>query len=233
MPDSDAVVRAAPVPRIRVAKAREVPPGAVRVFGAVLWRNRYAYRTRNGLARVPAVEGGGEWEYEGRISAAGMRHDYFHPEGHVPPRTTCHVRYMTRRECQETYRRVLTGELTPALAHHRPLVSLPEVVEALKGKTLACTCPFPKEGDPDWCHAAVLAHLAAALEVARLDCIGDAAAKAVAREADRPGQNRAVAFGSRVFLSYFDKRYPLDVAGWAFENGHADDDAAGSLIGRL
>jgi hypothetical protein len=140
---------------------------------------------------------------------------------------------MTRRECQEVYRRVLTGETTPELRGHRPLVSVPEVVEALKGKVLACTCPFPKDGGPDWCHGATLAAIAAAHSVARLDCISDSAARAVAREADRPGAHRAVAFGSRVFISWFDKRYPMDVAEWAFENGYCDDDSAGSLIGRL
>jgi hypothetical protein len=110
---------------------------------------------------------------------------------------------------------------------------VPEVVEALKGKVLACTCPFPKDGGPDWCHGATLAAIAAAHSVARLDCISDSAARAVAREADRPGAHRAVAFGSRVFISWFDKRYPMDVAEWAFENGCCDDDSAGSLIGRL
>jgi hypothetical protein len=221
------------VPRIRVRRATDVPPGAVRVFGSVIWRNRYGYRSRHGLARVPAAEGDGPWEYEGRISAAGMRHDFYHPEGHDPQVTFCTVRYMTRLECQETYRRVLTGDLTPALAHHKPLVSVPEVVEALKGKTLACTCPFPAGGQQDWCHADYLAWLAAAHEMTRLTCLSDEAAKAVVREADRPGTHRTVAFGKQVFISYSDKRYPLDVAEWAFDHDHADDDAASAVIARL
>jgi hypothetical protein len=31
----------------------------------------------------------------------------------------------------------------------------------LRGKDLACTCPLPEPGQPDWCHAAVLLRLAA------------------------------------------------------------------------
>lgn len=34
-------------------------------------------------------------------------------------------------------------------------------------------------------------------------------------------------------LTYFDKRYPLDVAGWAFNQGHASDAAAADVIARL
>lgn len=221
------------VPRIRVRRASDVPPGAVRVFGAVLWRNQYGYRSSHGLARVPAALSDAPWEYEGRITAAGNRHDYHHPAGHQPPVTHCTVRYMTRYECQETYRRVLTGDLTPALAHHKPLVSVPEVVEALKGKTLACTCPFPANGQPDWCHADYLAWLAAVCDMTKLTCLSETAAKAVAREADRPGINRAVAFGQHVFISYCDMRFPLDIAEWAFDHGHADDDSAAALIGAL
>lgn len=221
------------VPRIRVARARDVPRGAARVFGAVPWRNPYGFRTQHGLARVPAAEEDARWEYEGRITAAGVRHDFHHPEGHDPARTVCHVRYMTRLECLETYRRVLTGDLTPALAHHRPKVSVAGIVNGLKGKTLACTCPFPKDGEPDWCHAALQAHIAGTHDLARLRCLSPRDAAIVAKEADRPGTHRAETAGAVVVLTYFDKRYPLDVAEWAFENGHCDDDAAGSLVGRL
>ena len=30
----------------------------------------------------------------------------------------------------------------------------------LAGKNLACWCPLPEPGQPDWCHAAVLLRLA-------------------------------------------------------------------------
>jgi hypothetical protein len=226
----DAPPAGTPVPRIRVRMARDVPGHAVRVFGAVLWRNQYGYRSRNGLARVPAAESDAPWEYEGRISAAGYEHAFHHADG----RTTAHtVRYMTRRECQETFRRVLTGEGTGELRGHRPLASIPEIVESLKGRALACTCPFPRDGGKDWCHAADLAWLAATHEVARLDCLSEESARLVVAEADRPGTHRAVRIGGKVFVSYSDKRYPLDVATWAAENECASDEAAGSLIGRL
>lgn len=49
-----------------------------------------------------------------------------------------------------------------------------------------------------------------------------------------PEQNhRARVDGSRVILIYIDKRYPLDVAEWAFENGHADDPSAAAVIAGL
>jgi hypothetical protein len=69
---------------------------------------------------------------------------------------------------------------------------------------------------------------------ARLQCLSPESAEAVATEADRPGQeHRARAEGSTVVLTYFDKRYPMDVAEWAFEHGHADDPAAAAVIGGL
>jgi hypothetical protein len=68
----------------------------------------------------------------------------------------------------------------------------------------------------------------------RLECVSPEAAKTVAAEADAPSQNhRARADGSTVVLSYFDKRYPLDVADWAFQNGHASDRAAADVIASL
>jgi hypothetical protein len=69
---------------------------------------------------------------------------------------------------------------------------------------------------------------------ARLECVSPEAARKVATEADAPSQNhRARSEGSVVVLTYFDKRYPLDVADWAFQNGHASDRAAADVISRL
>lgn len=68
----------------------------------------------------------------------------------------------------------------------------------------------------------------------RLECLSGESALAVAAEADLPEQrHRARADGTAVILTYFDKRYPLNVAQWAQANGHASDTAAGQLIGRL
>jgi hypothetical protein len=67
-----------------------------------------------------------------------------------------------------------------------------------------------------------------------LHCLSAGSALAVAAEADLPEQNhRARAEGAAVELSYFDKRYPLNVAGWAFDHGHASDAAAADVIARL
>ena len=69
---------------------------------------------------------------------------------------------------------------------------------------------------------------------ARLECMSAESARVVVAEADRPDVNhRAVTEGREVVLTYFDKRYPLDVADWAFEHGHADDDAASAVIAGL
>lgn len=67
-----------------------------------------------------------------------------------------------------------------------------------------------------------------------LQCLSPASAQAVVAEADMPEQNhRARADGVAVVLSYFDKRYPLDVAEWAFEHGHADDESTAAVIAGL
>jgi hypothetical protein len=68
----------------------------------------------------------------------------------------------------------------------------------------------------------------------RLQCLSLEAARAVAAEADLPGQNHYARLdGPAVVLTYIDKRYPLDVAVWAFEHGYADDAAAAAVIGSL
>jgi hypothetical protein len=68
----------------------------------------------------------------------------------------------------------------------------------------------------------------------RLECVSPDAARKVARDADKPSQgHRARAEGSAVILTYTDKRYPYDVAGWAFDQGHATDKAAADVIAGL
>jgi hypothetical protein len=67
--------------------------------------------------------------------------------------------------------------------------------------------------------------------VSRLRCLSPGGARAVASEADRPGEDhRALTEGSVVLLTFTDKRFPLDVASWALENGHAGEDAASAVI---
>lgn len=68
-----------------------------------------------------------------------------------------------------------------------------------------------------------------------LDCGTEEDAAKVAAEADRPSDpdHSARQEGSRVIIRYHDKRYPLDVASWAFEAGYASDAAAANTIARL
>ena len=69
----------------------------------------------------------------------------------------------------------------------------------------------------------------------RLTCLSPVHAAAVAAEATRPsGSVHTVRQdGSDIVISYCDARWPLDVADWAFENGHASDDAASAVIASL
>lgn len=155
--------------RIQLSRAKgyRKPEGAIVVARPTKWGNPFGYRTRTGLARVPAVfDPNAEWEYEGRISADGMRHDYHHPGGEI---TVCHVRYMTRAEIVQTYRQALLGEETPAMSglgakgkwlgrwvgkhpnQRREYITAEVVRRELAGKDLACWCPLTEP-----CHADVL-----------------------------------------------------------------------------
>lgn len=135
-----------------------VPHGAVMVGRpGSRFATPFRYRTRRALARVPAALGDGGWEYEGRVSAHGARHDYWHPGGKI---TVCHVRYMSRAECVETFRQVLTGNLTPALIASGIRAdtlgyTAADVRRELAGKDLACYCPIYEP-----CHADVLLGIA-------------------------------------------------------------------------
>lgn len=132
-----------------------MPEGAVYVGRPTIYGNPFKFRSPYGLARVPAIDGS-PWEYESRISADGMRHDYHHPDGSV---TFCHVRYMTRAETVELFRRALVTP-TPHLRLWRIggggwHLTVEQVRADLAGKDLACWC-YP--GDP--CHADVLLEIA-------------------------------------------------------------------------
>jgi hypothetical protein len=69
---------------------------------------------------------------------------------------------------------------------------------------------------------------------ATLQCLSATSARTVAEEASgHDPDHYARADGTAVVLTYFDKRYPLDVAEWAFEHGHADDPSAAAVIAGL
>lgn len=69
----------------------------------------------------------------------------------------------------------------------------------------------------------------------RLTCISPDAAAAVVEEGTRPGDtvHTVRQDGAQVVIGYHDPRWPMDVADWAFENGHAHDDDAARVIGSL
>lgn len=144
--------------RIQLSRAKgwRKAAGTVMVSRPSRWGNPFRYQTDSALARVPAALGEGDWEYEGRISAAGTRHDYHHPDGRV---TVCHVRYMTRAEVVDCYRHLLLRDLTEAMRMTLGGWRLPFTVEdvrrELAGRDLACWCP-PGEA----CHADVLLEVA-------------------------------------------------------------------------
>ncbi|PBC80148.1 hypothetical protein BX265_4984 [Streptomyces sp. TLI_235] len=68
-----------------------------------------------------------------------------------------------------------------------------------------------------------------------LTCVDEQHAAAVYNEAHRPGdQHHNVAQdGKQIVITYYDKRWPLDVADWAGEHGHAHDDDAARVIAQL
>jgi Domain of unknown function (DUF4326) len=142
--------------RIQLSRAKgwRKPPGAVVVSRPSRWGNPFGYRKDTALCRYPAALSDGDWEYEGRISADGMQHDYHHPDGRI---TVCHVRYMTRAEIVECYRHLLLRDLTPAmrmtLGGWRLPFTIEDVRRELAGRDLACWCP------PGPCHADVLLEL--------------------------------------------------------------------------
>jgi hypothetical protein len=115
--------------------------------------NPYELGERTGLARVPAADLVTPWEYEGRISAAGMVHEMVWPSGQVTRHT---IRYMTVVELVQTYRSALLYP-RPGLAlvhrrgHQLTRVTVDLVRDRLAGRDLSCWC---RPGDP--CHADVL-----------------------------------------------------------------------------
>lgn len=121
--------------------------------------NPYRLGTATGLAREPAVLWPGQpWEYEGRSSAAGTRHDFHHPDGSI---TRCTVRDMTAAEVVACFEAELLGEhrwpLRPFGVRWNRLPTVDQVIAELAGLDLACWCPVWDEQGRRWpCHADVL-----------------------------------------------------------------------------
>lgn len=134
------------------------PDNTVVVARPSKWGNPFRLNDKSsGLVRY-RPETPAEVDYEGRISAAGTRHDWFGADGTV---VEYHVRWATRAEVVELFRATLF-EPTPGMrmaypsaGGHFARVTLDEIRSELAGKNLACWCP------PDQpCHADVLLEIA-------------------------------------------------------------------------
>jgi len=166
--------RGAPV-RIQRKRTKgwRMPEGAVYVGRGSKWGNPFAYCKRSGLVRhLPGQPS--EFEYEGRVSANGMTHPFYAPDGTV---TDYRVRYATREEIVELYRRTILapdrGMLGAYPSNGGRLATFrtggdrrgfrgalhtvtPDLIRAeLRGLDLACWCPLDQP-----CHADVLLELA-------------------------------------------------------------------------
>ena len=127
------------------------PENTIYVGRGSEWQTPYRWRTREALARVPALDGS-PWEYETRISADGMHHAYKHPDGHV---TGHKIRYMTRRECIDLYRQALTAPTKDVCLWWPRRITVDIVRAELAGRNLACRCALGQ-----LCHADVLLEIA-------------------------------------------------------------------------
>lgn len=153
--------------QLRRSKGWRKPEGAVVVSRPTKWGNPFGYRQHTGLVRYqPATPD--QVDYEGRISAHGMRHDYYAADGTI---TEFWVRYGTRAELVDFYRRALTETDTPGMRAAFPgglgkwlgrwvngkrvYITLEDVRRELAGKDLCCWCPLDKA-----CHADVLLEIA-------------------------------------------------------------------------
>jgi uncharacterized protein DUF4326 len=68
-----------------------------------------------------------------------------------------------RKEASARYRAWLDGEGNDTYAVSRKTFDRRRILTGLrrlKGRDLACTCPLPNAGEPDYCHANVLLELA-------------------------------------------------------------------------
>lgn len=151
-------------------KGYQLAEGAVYVGRPTKFGNPFGFRHYTGLVRYrPSALH--QWEYEGRISADGNRHDYYGPDGTV---TEFWVRYATRRELVEMYRQTLlepTASMRssyPSRGGHFLKVTVDEIRRELAGKDLACWCPLEDErGNRVPCHADFLLAIANGWDTAK------------------------------------------------------------------
>lgn len=144
-----------PPARVRQLRVEgwRLPPGARSVARGSRFGNPYRLGTRDGLCREPAADLVTPWEYEGRISAAGMQHAMHWPNGDVTQHT---IRHMTRDEVVATHRRALIAptrglSLTRRFRGNVYQITVDVVRAELAGRDLACFCHLDQP-----CHADTL-----------------------------------------------------------------------------
>ena len=139
-----------------------MPEGAVYVGRPTRFGNPFRYRAEIGglVCYGPKHHQrfGRDWDFEGRISRAGNRHDMWFKEDDV---VETYVRWATRAELVELFRLTLTDP-TPGMRSSYPSrggrflkVTADEIRSELAGKDLACWCPLDQP-----CHADVLLEIA-------------------------------------------------------------------------
>jgi len=152
------LIRAPKRIQLRRTKGWRMPAGAVSVARPTRWGNPFRWHHPTmGLVHEPGIGGDRPWDYEGRISRAGNRHDFHFGGGRV---VEAHVRWATRAELVELFRLALVREPTAGMRMAYPSgsfvkVTVEEVRRDLAGRDLACWCP---DGQP--CHADVLLGIA-------------------------------------------------------------------------
>ncbi len=139
----------------------KTPEGARFCGRPTRFGNPFVFGTRAALARVPAADLVTPWEYETRQSQAGITHPMCWANGDI---TTHDIRYMTRQETVDTFRRALIAPTTSqrlGRRYDRDLLHLDvdTVRTELAGRDLVCWCPLDQP-----CHADVLLWVANAPE---------------------------------------------------------------------
>lgn len=149
--------------QLRRTKGWRKPDGVITVARPTKWGNPFVYRDPSrglvhyGLRHFERF--GREWDFEGRISGDGNRHDMYFAHDDI---VETHVRWATRAEVVELYRLTL---LTPTFGmkmawpsvggHFLRDVDVDVIRAELAGHDLACWC---RPDQP--CHADVLLELA-------------------------------------------------------------------------
>lgn len=149
--------------QLRRTKGYRKPIDAIVVSRPSRWGNPFVLgRDGRGLVRYGPhhlERFGREWDYEGRISCDGNRHDMWFSQDDI---VETHVRWATRAEVVELFRLTIVAP-TPGMVMAYPSAkgyflgqnALADIRINLAGHDLACWCALDKP-----CHADVLLDLA-------------------------------------------------------------------------